>query len=515
MSTRILWADDEIELLRPAIMFLEQRGYQIHTATNGADAVQMCRETPFDLMFLDENMPGLTGLEVLADVKRILPTMPVVMITKSEEENIMDQAIGGKIADYLIKPVRPNQLLLAIKKHLDSRQIVNQHTTATYREEYPDIAHVISHAGTLEEFQSIHRTLSHWQIELQSADESMRELLRMQQADAEKQFARLVRDRYTAWIRPGNQQPLMSQHVIRDHVLPLCDAGKEVFLVVIDNFRYDQWLAIRPMLSDMFIQQQDIHCLSLLPTATQYARNALFSGLLPGDIMRLHPDLWVDEGDEESKNQHEGQLLELQLKRSGRPYQADYHKINDSDQCERLIQRLPQLHRPLHAIVLNFIDMLSHSRTESRMMRELAGDEAAYLSLTRSWFRHSPTYRLLQQIATRDCALVLTTDHGTIRVDRPVKLQGDRNTNTNLRYKIGRNLAYDTHQLFTIANPRQVGLPAPQLSTSYVFATQHDFITYPNNYNHYASQYRNTFQHGGVSMQEMLIPLIILTPKNI
>ena len=512
---RILWADDEIDLLRPYIIFLQEKGYEVVTANNGGDAVDLCDGQLFDIVFLDENMPGMSGLETLTEIKNAQPALPVVMITKSEEENIMDQAIGEKIADYLIKPVNPNQILLTLKKHIHQREIVQEHTDTGYRQEFSDISYMIDTASTLEEWMAIHRTLVRWDLDLQSADSSMREMLAMQQRQANDAFAKFVVKNYERWFAPDTQttRPLLSPDLFKKKLFPLLDNGEKLFFVVIDNFRYDQWKIIQPLLAESFTVQEDQMYCSILPTATQYARNAIFSGLMPLQIQEMFPDYWVEEEDEEGKNLHEKELIQTQLERYRKRYSFTYYKINESDFCEKVIQKLKGIQSPLNVVVINFIDMLSHSRTESKMMRELAHDEAAYRSLTESWFRHSPTLQLFRRIAELGYKMILTTDHGTVHVDNPVLIVGDKNTNTNLRYKVGKSLSCKSKDVYVMDIPKRFGLPAPNVSSSYVYCTGSDFFGYPNNFNYYAQYYRDTFQHGGISMEEMLIPLITLAPK--
>jgi len=510
--SRILWADDEIDLLKPYIIFLQEKGYNVLTANNGQDAIDICRLSQPDIVFLDENMPGLSGLETLETIKSLHPSLPVVMITKSEEERIMEQAIGAKIADYLIKPVNPNQILLCLKKHIHQREIVEKHTNRGYQEEFSDISFMIDTAKTLDEWMAVYKTLSHWDLELQNVDSSMREMLHMQAQQADAAFAKFIAKNYEAWFA-SSERPLMSPDIFKKVLFPMLDNGEKVFFVVIDNFRYDQWKTIQPVVSEFFNISDDSTYLSILPTATQYARNAIFAGLMPAQIQEMFPNLWVDEEEEEGKNLNEKELIQTHLDRFRKHYGFSYFKINESDFCERVIKQLKGLQTPLNVVVLNFIDMLSHSRTDSKMMRELCNDEAAYRSLTLSWFKHSPTYELFRRIAQLGYKMVLTTDHGTVRVQNPVQIVGDKNTNTNLRYKVGKSLNFQSKNIFEIAHPKQVGLPCPNISSSYVFCTGEDFFGYPNNFNYYAQYYRNTFQHGGISMEEMLIPLITLDPK--
>lgn len=538
----LLWVDDEIELLRAHIIFLEKKGYEVVTVTNGTDAIDRCKQRTFDLILLDEMMPGLSGLETLQEIKDISPATPVVMVTKSEEENIMDQAIGSKIADYLIKPVNPNQILLTLKKNIHRKEIVTEITQSGYRQSFAEISSQIDACKTINDWMDVYKRLIHWELELSGTDSNMTEMLKMQKEEANNGFAKYIKANYIDWVgadvadiqvaggkafamkqmaakagssaQTAGNRPLMSPDVFKKKIFPMLDNGEKVFMIVIDNFRLDQWRVLAKEIGDMFDIEEDTY-VSILPTATQYARNAIFSGLMPDKIAEMFPDLWVDEDEEEGKNLNEKPLIQTQLDRFRRRDTFSYNKINDSAAADKFLQKFNQLEaNDLNVLVVNFIDMLSHARTESKTVRELANNEEAYRSITLSWFRHSVLKELFKLLAQSDYTVVITTDHGSIRTSKPIKVIGDRNTNTNLRYKFGKNLNYNTKEVFEVKTPRKAHLPAPNLSTTYVFATGDSFFAYPNSYNYYVSYYKDTFQHGGISMEEMIIPIVTMRVRK-
>ena len=516
MAYKLLWADDEIELLNAHIIFLQNKGYEVTKVTNGPDAIEACKEEAFDLILLDENMPGLTGLETLTMIKQMHPTTPVVMVTKSEEEDIMEQAIGSKISDYLIKPVNPNQILLTLKKNIHSKEIVAEKANSAYQQNFGKLAMQISDARSIQEWQEVYKSIVYWELQLESADTQMHEMLKSQKEDANNMFGRFIKNNYMKWMAsPREERPVMSGDLFREHIFPLLDNGEKVFFIIIDNFRYDQWRVLAEEIGSDFVIDEQLYT-SILPTATQYARNAIFSGLMPKQIKEMFPDLWVDEEDEEGKNLNEEQLIATQIARYRRKDSFSYGKVLTSVAADKYMDTLNSLAKnDLNVLVINFIDMLSHARTESLMVRELAANEAAYRSITLSWLRHSAIKRLFRYLADSKYTVVITTDHGSIQVDTPTKVIGDKNTNTNLRYKLGKALNYSGKDVFEIKEPAKAFLPAPNLSTSYIFATGSNFFAYPNNYNYYVQYYKDTFQHGGISMEEMLVPLIKLRPKGI
>ncbi len=513
---KILWVDDEIDMLRPHIIFLEGKNYEVETANNGADALEMIQETNYDLVFLDENMPGLTGLEVLEEIKKIKSVLPVIMITKSEEEHIMEEAIGSNIADYLIKPVNPNQILLAIKKNIDSKKIISEKNTHAYQMEFRSIGMELSNRLDFEEWVDIYKRLVEWELKLEkSEDQGILEIFQMQKDEANSVFSSFIENNYTDWVNGVEDGPVQSQTLLRNKVLPKLKPGTPTFLFVIDNLRYDQWRSIYPLISDYFHLDSDEIYYSILPTTTQYARNALFAGLMPSEIAKKYPQYWIDEHEEGTKNQFEAELLETQLKRLGKDIKTSYNKILTLSKGKKLVDNMHQLmNNDLNVVVYNFVDMLSHARTEMEVIRELASDEKAYRSITNSWLQNSPLMEMFKYIAEKGGNIIITTDHGSVRVKKPVKIVGDRNTNTNLRYKFGKNLDYKKKDVFEVRNPDDAFLPKVNVSTSYVFCKETNFFAYPNNFNYYANYYKDTFQHGGISLEEVLIPIVSLSAKK-
>lgn len=513
MQVKILWADDEIDLLKPHILFLESKGYEVVSVNNGISAVEKCSEEVFDIIFLDENMPGITGLEALTRIKKVRPQIPVVMITKSEEEYIMEEAIGSNIADYLIKPVNPNQILLSIKKNLDKSKLVSQKTNSDYQQEFRELGMKLNSRLDTDEWLEVYDQLVYWELELENVeDNGMTEILSMQKKEANKQFCRFIEDNYLNWLNGVDDSPQMIHTLFKDRISPQLE--KKPFVLVIDNLRYDQWKVLRPSISKYFSVDNEEIIFSILPTATQYARNAFFAGLMPSEIEKKYPNLWVGEDDEGGKNNHESELLEHNLKRLGKNVKWSYNKITNLNAGKKLVDNFNQLlNNDLNVIVYNFVDMLSHARTEMEVIRELADDEAAYRSLTISWFEHSPLHDILKKVAEAGRRLIITTDHGTVRVNNPVKIIGQKSTNTNLRYKVGKNLTYNEKDVFEVRDPQDAFLPKTSFGSSFVFTMEDDFFVYPNNYNHYVKYYANTFQHGGVSLEEVLIPYIELKAK--
>lgn len=518
MGAKILWADDEIALLKPHLMFLENKGYEVKAVTSGNDALDEADETHFDIIFLDENMPGLTGLETLKKLKERHPHTPVVMITKSEEESIMEDAIGSKIADYLIKPVNPNQILLSLRKNLDGKSLQSTSALNSYRSEFAQMSMDLSDCRDISDWMEMYKRLVKWDLSLQNvSDEGMQQVFQMQIKEANGLFAKYIGKEYVDWLQnPDEDTPLLSHTVFKSKILPeIKEAKGTTHLLVIDNLRFDQWKVLSEPIAELFtVSSEDMYS-SILPTATQYARNAFFAGLMPTEIQKLYPQFWKGEHDEGSKNQFEQELLDKQLSRLGYKGNMTYTKITNLDAAHKMVDNFSNSKNyNLNVVVYNFVDMLSHARSDMEVIKELADDEAAYRSLTKSWFNNSPLYDFVKKVAQSGDKLIITTDHGTVKVKEASKVVGDRNVNTNLRYKLGKNLNYTAKDVFAVAKPEDIFLPKENLSTEYIFAKEEKFFVYPNNYNRFVSMFTNTFQHGGISLEEMLIPLVVLQPKG-
>lgn len=516
MTTQIVWVDDEIESLKSQILFLSQKGYEVTAFTNGYDAIEHIKEMLADVVLLDESMPGMTGLETLMQIKEIRPNLPVVMVTKNEAEDIMEEAIGAQITDYLIKPVNPNQVLLSIKKIMDSKRLVSEKTTVEYQKDFRNLFMALNNNPNVEEWKELYKKLVYWEVEMTKSDSpEMQEVFNNQKAEANTEFFKFINRNYVDWIQGKEDAPIMSHNLFAKKIAPHITKKKPTFMILIDNLRFDQWKSIEHIIHESFRVKEEDMFYSILPTSTQYSRNAIFSGLLPVEIERRFPFEWKNDDEEGGKNLYEKQFLEYQLNKLNlKDLKWDYLKITNNDNGKLMEDNIHNyLQNDLTVIVYNFVDMLSHARTEMEVLKELAGDEVSYRSLTVSWFEHSPLYRALKKIADKDIQLIITTDHGTMRVKTPSKCVGDKTTTTNLRYKHGRNLQYDDKAVLAITKPHEAGLPQPNVNSKYIFAKGDVFLCYPNNYNHFVNYYKNTFQHGGVSLEEMIVPIIRLESK--
>ncbi len=515
-NIKILWVDDEIDLLKPHIIFLEKKNYDVTTCNNGTDAIDTIKENSFDIVLLDENMPGLTGLETLTEIKSYNSNLPVIMITKSEEEYIMEDAIGNKIADYLIKPVNPNQILLSLKKNLDHSRLVSEKTTSNYQQDFRKIAMDLSMVNNYEEWADLYKKLVYWEIELENInDQGMIEILENQKTEANTQFFKFIKKRYEDWFH-DEDAPLLSHRLFKEVITPEIkeDNDNGTLLVVIDNLRLDQWKVIEPLISKFYKKTEEELFYSILPTATQYARNSIFAGLMPSEIQKMYPNYWLNDDQEGGKNNFENELLTEQIKRLGLDIKHEYYKITNLKSGKQLADNYKGTkENDLTVIVYNFVDMLSHAKTEMDVIKELADNDKAYRSLTLSWFKNSPLLEIIKKAKQLNQKLIITTDHGTINTKEPSKVIGDKNISANLRYKTGRSLSYNDKDVYAVKNPRDIYLPNISINSSFIFAKEDLFFAYPNNYNHFVKYYKNTYQHGGISLEEMIIPCAIFEPK--
>lgn len=512
---RILWADDEIEFLKPHILFLEKRGYSVTSCQSGNEAIEEVQNETFDIVFLDEHMPGLTGLETLTEIKKIESTLPIVMVTKSEEESIMEDAIGAKISDYLIKPVNPHQLLLSLKKTLDHSKLISEKTTSNYQQEFREIAMNMASINSYQEWVKIYDRLVYWEIQLEEAMETgMTEILESQKKEANIQFCKFISDHYKGWFSEGAEAPILSHKLFREKVVPELSREQPTLMVVIDNMRLDQWKSFEPILKNYYSKSSESAYYSILPTTTQYARNAIFSGLMPLEMEQKFPELWSNDNEDKGKNLHEKEFLEAQMKRMGLSFKTQYHKIANLKSGQKFMENFEaQKTNDLTVVVYNFVDMLSHSKTEMEVIKELASNDKSYRSLTKSWFSNSSLLEIIQKAQNLGFKLIITTDHGTINAQNPSKVIGDKNTSLNLRYKTGRSLTYNKKDVVAAKNPEDFNLPRISLSHSFIFAKENSFFVYPNNYNYYVNYFRQTYQHGGVSLEEMIIPFVVMQPR--
>ena len=516
---KILWVDDEIDLLRPHLRLLEQKGYQVDTAANGEDAVEMVKTKGYDLVFLDEMMPGMGGLQTLSAMKNISPTLPVVMVTKSETESLMEEAIGSKITDYLVKPVNPSQILMACKKILEAKKISGAQVSRDYIKEFQNINLTLSTPLAEEDWIDLYLKVTNWDMELDAHPElGLRQTLQDQKRECNAEFGKFVERNYHRWIEDSERPIMLSPDIVERCVIPELNEHTSVFFFVIDCLRLDQWLIMEELLAEYFTFHKQYY-FSILPTATPYARNAIFSGYFPAEIEKQFPELWSseDDDDENSRNRYEHQLIDKLLERKHiqlKP-ESKYIKILDAEfgrQFEGNI--LSYTKSQLTSVVVNFVDMLAHGRSDSALLKEIAPDEAAYRSLTRSWFQHSSLFGMLKTLATqKNVKIILTTDHGSVRCMRGSKVIGDREASVNLRFKFGRNLKVDSKQAVFVKSPIEYKLPRGSVTTNYVMAKEDYFFVYPTEYHKYLSQYRDSFQHGGISMEEMILPIVKFESK--
>ena len=516
-APKILWVDDEIDTLNSQILFLENKGYEVQTKTNGFDAVEYVKGNIVDVVLMDESMPGITGLQTLQQIKEVNSTLPVVLITKNEAENIMDEAIGSQISDYLIKPVNPNQVLLSLKKLIDNKRLVAEKTTSAYQQEFRNLFMALNDNPDYNQWMEIYKKLVYWEQDMNKNESlEMEEVFQKKKTESNTEFFKYISKKYAGWVDPkSTDAPVMSHNMMKFKVLPHLQKGTPLFFVLIDNLRFDQWKMIQPIFAESFRIQEEDTFYAILPTATQYARNAIFAGMMPVDIEKNFPAQWKNDDEEGGKNLHEEEFFRAQLKRLGKgDLKFSYTKVTNNHDGQKLVDTIHDLmHNDINIIVYNFVDMLSHARTEMEVLKELAGDETSYRSITHSWFEHSPLHQALKKIAEKNITVIVGTDHGSVRVKTPAKVIGDKQTTANLRYKHGRNLNYEQRDVLAFRDPKQAGLPVPNVNSSFIFAKEDIFLCYPNNYNNFVNYYKNTFQHGGISLEEMIVPVVRMTNK--
>ena len=512
---KILWIDDEIDLLTSHFIFLESRGYLIHPCSNGREGISILESKKIDLVLLDENMPGLNGFETLSIIKHTKPNIPVIMVTKNEEEKIIDDAIGSKISDYLIKPVNPNQILHSLKKILNQKNLISEKASDEYQKDFKKISLDLLSANSFIDWVDLYKKFIYWKIELMELENnSMLSILENQLKEANLVFGKFIKNNYLKWINSRENNPTLSHNVFKNKIIPCIKNNNSTLLILIDNLRMDQWKIIEPLISKYYnIQQEDLYC-SILPTTTQYSRNSFFAGLTPKQIKDKFPDLWIDDIQKGNKNKHENELLTKQLESLNIKHNSKYFKITSLNDAKRMVLKLKELKKiKLNTIVYNFVDILSHAKSEMNIIKELAFEDKGYLSLTFSWFKNSPLYELIQKASELNFQLIITTDHGTINVTNPLEIIGNKGTSLNLRYKYGKGLKFPQKKVFEISDPINYQLPKYSHEDKYVFALENSYFIYPNKFNEYAKHFMNSYQHGGVSLQEMLVPLIKLSPR--
>ncbi|TDX82735.1 PglZ domain-containing protein [Epilithonimonas xixisoli] len=514
MSGKILWIDDEVDLLKPHIVFLENKGYSVTPVNNVNEALELIEKEKFVLTLLDENMPGISGLEAIPMIKEKDNALKIVMVTKSEEEHIMEQAIGSQIEDYILKPVNPNQVLLSLKKILQSESLVEQKTIVDYQQEFRNLSMELSYLRTYQDWAEYYKKILNWEVKFDKvSDNEFGDLLQNQKEEANIQFSKFIENNYEDWLH-GNEKPMMSHTLFKDKVKPELEKEK-VLLLMVDNLRYDQWKVIEPLFTKFYNKTSEDYYFSILPTATQYARNSFFAGLMPSEIEKRFPNNWFNDNEEGNKNEFERDFLEDQMKRLGLSSKSmKYLKILNSDFEKKILEDFNQhKNNDLLVIVYNFIDILSHAKTDNNIVNQLIRDDKTFRSLTYNWFENSSLLKIIKLASENGFKLVITTDHGTIYVKKPSKVVGDRETSTNIRYKTGRSLTYEDKDVWAINDPGKLFLPKGNLSSKYIFAKNNIFLAYPKNYNHFVNYYKETYQHGGISLEEVIIPISILEPK--
>jgi CheY-like chemotaxis protein len=517
MTRRVLWADDEIELLRPHILILEKQGYEVAGVSNGLDALERVKGGSWDLVLLDEMMPGMSGLDTLKEIKRLDPALPCVMVTKSESESLMDQAIGRQIDDYLTKPVNPSQIIAVCKRIIERQRLTGRNMSESYMQGLAQIGRQLAAGADWRDFLEIHQQLCAWELELDERPElGFAQTLADQRRECNREFARLVERRYLDWIhKPGG--PMMSPGVVKGVVVPLLREKRPVLFCVIDCMRMDHWMVLERTLREKWRVRREQQ-VSILPSATPYARNAIFAGMYPADIAKAHPEYWERNMDDEGNtNRHERQFLDHQLRLNGIEFKPahKYIKVIDLAEANDTLRKVDNLfNHQFVSMVWNFVDILAHSRNQNDIVREMVPDEAAYRSVVSAWFRHSALFQILESFREKGYTVVITSDHGSVRVQRGARIFSDRDATRGLRWKLGRNLRLeDDRSGIFVDKPETWRLPHGKVSETIAFAVEDQMFLYGNNYNHYLAQFKDSFQHGGISLEEMVLPVAVLEPR--
>ena len=514
---RILWVDDEIELLKPFVLFLSEKGHSVITVSNGSDAIESVKKNPFDLVLLDEMMPGLDGLTTLSKIKKIDSALPVVMVTKSEEEGLMEDAIAGQIADYLIKPINPNQIILAIKKIFQVDEIKKDRIGLEYSQFSAYLNRKLASSPDWSDWYEIYKEICKWDLKIDDINDStITQMHFLEKLNCNTEYSNFVSSSYKNWLN-SDERPDLSFDLISKYVIPNIEKTlAPVYFVVLDCMRLDQYYAIEPYIKELF--DIDLHLYtSILPTATPYSRNAIFSGLLPLDIAKNFPEYWVNSSDmDSSRNRNEHQLLDAHIQDLGYKLEkSKYTKIFSIDEGDFVLRKIDSWkNEELIILVYNFLDLLAHHRSKSEVLKEAIPDEQALRAFTKHWFLHSTFYESLKKIKEQNATVIITTDHGSIRVNRANQIVADKETTSTVRYKQGKNLSADSKHSMKLENPEDYGLPRRNVVDDYVIAKEDYYFVYPNSLHKYMNLYSGTFQHGGISMEEMILPLAICKPKK-
>lgn len=517
-NLHILWVDDEIEMLKPFILFLTNKGFILNTTTNGDDAIVMVVNNHYDLIILDEIMPGMDGITTLNEISKINPEIPVIMLTKNEEEGLMETAIAKQISEYLIKPVNPNQILMAIKRIFQTEEIRLNRVGQEYSQFVANLNRKLFSAPDFKEWIEIYKEICKWDLIIDEMnDENLKQTHFLEKRNCNTEFCNYIEDHYKNWLS-CNDRPNLSFDVVSQYIIPQLEANKTIYFLILDCLRYDQYLAIEPFIKEYFDIELDSYY-SILPTATPFSRNAIFSGLLPVDIAKRFPEYWLENNElDNSRNRNEHQLLDEHVEDLGFKLNppSKYIKVFNIEEGNFVLRKIDSFKNDkLVVLVYNFLDLLAHHRSKDQILQETIPDEEAFRAFTKHWFFHSSLFEAIKLISKQEnSVLVISTDHGSIRVTRATQVVGDKDTSITVRYKEGKNLSCNEKHALFLKNPKEFGLPQRNIVNNFIFSKDDYYFVYPNSYHQYQKQYNGTFQHGGVSMEEMILPVAICSPKK-